>query len=202
MRNTIKLSEDLYIGRGMHKKVYIHPSNTALCVKVPFTNDDIDLKRELRYRKVLSSQKKLVSLIPQYHGVIKTNYGAGYVFERIRNYDNSCTMSVREFLRNYSSVSNDTNILIDLLSNFKQSYFKELPITSDIDPGNLLVQKNPDGYTIRIIDNIGSPVLIPLEYYINYFAKTKANRYWQRFLKWIQKENPSLITNEIIEKLK
>lgn len=202
MKHPINLTEDLYIGRGMHKKVYTYPSDTSLCIKVPFTKNDVDLNRELRYRKVLSNQKKPVTIIPQYYGTVETNYGTGYVFERIRNFDNTKSVSVREFIRNYSLMFNDKQLLITLLKDFKLLYFKELPITSDIDPGNLMVQKNPDGYTIRIIDNIGSPVLIPLEYYINYFAKTKANRYWQRFLKWIQKENPQLITNDLIEKLK
>ena len=140
--------------------------------------------------------------MPAYYGKIDTNQGTGFIFERVKNYDDTPCVSVRTFLKDYASLHQETVNLEKLLMNFKEIYFSELPITSDIDPGNLMVQKNPDGYTIMIIDNIGSPVLIPLEYYISYFAKTKAERYWNRFLKWIQKENPKLITDNLIEKLK
>ena len=87
---TIILSDDLYLSRGMHKWVYYHPHNHSLCIKIPYTPNDIDLSRELRYRKILHSQNKTISLLPKYYGEINTNLGKGYIFERIQDYDGIC----------------------------------------------------------------------------------------------------------------
>ena len=40
-----------------------------------------------------------------------------------------------------------------------------------------------------IIDNIGNSTFIPIANYIPYFAKSKIERTWQRFLNSIVKEN-------------
>ena len=53
---VINLNENLYLSRGMHKWVYFHPDNPSLCIKIPYTANDIDLKRELTYRKILSQR--------------------------------------------------------------------------------------------------------------------------------------------------
>lgn len=37
------LSEDLFVGEGAHKKCYIHPEDSNLCVKVLFEISDTDL---------------------------------------------------------------------------------------------------------------------------------------------------------------
>lgn len=201
-KNTVILTESLYIGKGYHKKVYLHPEIPSLCIKVPFTNDDIDLKRELNYRKILDKQNRKLSILPKYYGPVSTNLGIGYMFEYIRDFNNKNSLSLREFLKDFNSTLHDKEIIVDILLKFKFLYLKELPITSDIDPGNLLVQQTTqNSYCIRIIDNIGSPVFIPLEYYSSYFAKRKVKRYWIKFLNWIKRENPELITPEIVSKL-
>ena len=44
-------------------------------------------------------------------------------------------------------------------------------------PENIIFQKTTENkYRIRIINDMGSSVLIPLEYYFSYFAHTKILR--------------------------
>lgn len=50
----IIVSEDLFIGKGSHKKCYKHPSDDSKCIKFPYTEDGKkDLEREIKYQHIL-----------------------------------------------------------------------------------------------------------------------------------------------------
>lgn len=52
----ITLSEDLFYGKGTHKKCYRHPFDSTKCIKMAYSAyGQKDLDRELKYLKVLSS---------------------------------------------------------------------------------------------------------------------------------------------------
>ena len=86
--DVLYLSDADIIGVGAHKITYEHPHNKALCIKISKHENDIDIKRELHYRKVLQKKKKNSKLLPSYYGTIETNKGTAHVFECIRDYDN------------------------------------------------------------------------------------------------------------------
>ena len=69
MNSTDKLilTDELFLGKGNHKEVYIHPADKNLCVKILFAEPDEDFDREMRY----------------HHGTVDTNRGRGYVFENV-----------------------------------------------------------------------------------------------------------------------
>ena len=53
---VITLSEDLFYGKGTHKKCYRHPHDSSKCIKMAYSAyGQKDLDRELRYLEVLSS---------------------------------------------------------------------------------------------------------------------------------------------------
>lgn len=54
--NLIMLSEDLFYGKGTHKKCYRHPYDSFKCIKMAYSAyGQKDLDRELKYLKVLSA---------------------------------------------------------------------------------------------------------------------------------------------------
>jgi hypothetical protein len=174
------LTEEMFIGKGAHKKVYLSPKDQAKCIKIIFNKKSRDLKREFAFRKILEKKNFHSIIIPEYYGQIKTNLGNGYVFELIRDYDNTISCNLKEFC-----YKTDPSLVKSILLDFKKVYFQEKIIVSDIDPFNLHVQQyEKDKYRIRIIDNIGSPVLIPLEYYFEGVRTKKVTRYWYKLLKW------------------
>ena len=68
---------------------------------------------------------------------------------------------------------------------------------------NILCRKNKDGFSFEcvIIDEIGTAVLIPIEYWFTIFANNRINRRWKRFLKHLVEFNNHSVLLEIIKKL-
>jgi len=194
------LEDNNIIGIGMHKTVYLHPCDDSLCIKIPHKPNDIDLKRELRYRMNVGENRK--SLIPCYYGTINTVKGLGYIFELVKDYDESISSDFESFLKEFPQKFGDKEILRNVILQFKNEFYYENVVLTDADPGNFVIQRlTSSKFKLRIVDNIGSPVLIPLEYYINYFAKTKAKRCYKRFLGNLHRKFPEIFTIDFIKEL-
>ena len=200
----INLNQDHILGVGYHKTTYIHPNNDALCIKVPFSQNDIDLKRELTYRKVREKRGQSSTLLPTYYGTTLTNKGEGHIFERVHHYNGKNSISLKEFLVLHQQEGDNTaftEALQKMLSDLKKTWFAEKIVTSDTDPVNFMVQEiNPSQYVIRIVDNIGTPVLIPFAFYFDFIAEKRVRRYWARFLKSLIKLLPSQIDRHALFK--
>lgn len=70
-------------------------------------------------------------------------------------------------------------------------------------PENILFQKTDEhNYRVRIINDMGSSVLIPLEYHIKYFAHTKILRRWEKFLNVLNTKYKSPLSEKLIEQIK
>ena len=139
------------------------------------------------------------ALMVSYFGAVETNLGTGYVFERIMDYDgiNSKTLeeliklelkarsensSVREFLGTDKEIPK----VIDVLLRFRKELFKDNIIIPDMWPFNYMVQfDTPSDWRICIVDDIGSPALIPVVYYIDYFGAEHVRRRWRKFIRRI-----------------
>lgn len=99
-KDILHLTEDLFIGRGAHKAVYRHPHNTDLCIKLIYSEPDVDLERELYYRKIRDQRGQVTVLLPKYYGPVVTNQGTGYIFERVCDYDGMNSITLKEYLAN------------------------------------------------------------------------------------------------------
>lgn len=166
---VLTLTDEFFIGQGAHKKVYMHPTNKSLCIKILFSTPDVDLDRELYYRSTRQKRHLKTTMLPEYLGTINTNLGKGYVFERIYDYDGQTSATIKDFIKGSTASPEHIAHVENVITTFKELLFDEKIITSDMDPVNFLVQKtSPTQFTIRIIDNIGSPVLIPLAFFFDY----------------------------------
>ena len=203
--DVLYLSDADIIGVGAHKITYEHPHNKALCIKIAKHENDIDIKRELHYRKVLQKKKKNSKLLPSYYGTIETNKGTAHVFECIRDYDNKTSLTLDKYIeKSISEKSYDEakEHLMSVLLNLKKEWFTELLVTSNIELVNFMVQcKMPHEACVKIVDNIGTPVLIPLAYHFDFFASRRALKYWRRFLKELKSAFPLFFDHDMINQL-
>ena len=65
----------------------------------------------------------------------------------------------------------------------------------------MVQRKTPDEACIRIVDNIGTPVMIPLAYHFDYFATKRAIKYWKRFVDVLKTTFPNQLSHELLIEL-
>ena len=197
----LALTEELLIGVGEHKKVYVHPDDETLCVKVlHYGETDEDWQKELRDRRSRERRGLSSTLLTQYYGACPLEGGGiGHIFERVRDFDGQDSLSFQQHVDlNRSSPRIDFNAVITGMVTFRYLLFQEKIITSNMEPCNFSVQiVAPDFYRLRIMDNIGSPVLIPLLFYIDALALRHIKRYWRRFVLDLNRQYPWLINDNI-----
>ena len=198
----LTLTDDLYLGVGMHKIVYAHPTDPHLCIKILHTTPDPDMQREFRYRKALGSRADSMTLLTKYFGEVETSKGKGYLFERVIDFDGK---SSETMLKLFDEAIRDKSTLPDLeeiLLGFKRVYFKEKILLAGIDADNYLVQRiSPTESRVRIIDNIGTSAMIPLAYYFDSFAKKRALKYWRKFMHSLRERYKILFPEEFLRRL-
>ena len=201
MTKPVVLTEALLLGRGGHKDVYADPENFTRCIKIIRDENDPDWERELRYRRSRMRRGLTSHLLPAYYGPIATNLGRGYVFERIFNFDGSPSRdfdSVLAEAKRLYSADELRHRLENGLCEFHEILRDEEIILSNVETENFLIQRTaPNIFRIRIVDNIGSPVAIPLMFYISCFARFHIERYWRRFIDLLHDSYPDLITEDM-----
>lgn len=198
--HEIFLTEDLFLGKGAHKATYAHPTAPGLCVKIPFTESDYDVRKEMWYRHLAKKQVAGMSVITKYFGKVKTNKGTGYLFERIRDYDGGECRTLEWQLCHMDSM--DMGALMDLLLDFKERFMEEKCVINDMDPMNFLIQRlSPTESRIVVIDNIGTGARIPILYYSDGLLRKHAFKYWRLFVHKIMYAHQSVITVEAARKL-
>ena len=199
----IAVKKENFIGNGRHKKTYKHPYNSKLCIKVPYGEGGAkDLEREIEYRKIREQKGLKSSLLPEYYGSIETSEGKGRIFEYVVNYDGSSCKTLEDYCDNEVEFKRHYKELVELTSRLKELLFKERMITMGIFPENIIIQKSGAGKVdVRLINDLGSGVLIPLEYHFDFFAKKKIARRWKGFLRDLYDAYPTQIMERFITEI-
>ena len=203
-KEVIQLDDSLLYGQGSHKKCFLHPHNKNLCIKIAYNEGgQKDLIREINYIDVLKRRHKDYSILPKYFGKVNTNLGTGYVFEIIRDYNNGRTQTLEDFITDLNLFSQNYSLIVCLLKELKEKLYKNEIITMVLFPENILFQKTDENtYRVRIVNDMGSAVLIPLEYHFKYFAHTKILRRWKMFLEVLRNKYASHLSEKLIEEIK
>ena len=197
------LSDELFIGMGVQQKTFIHPTDPSKCVKIAYKGNNPDLKKELRYRRICAESLKNSRLITKYFGEVSTNFGTGYVYERVRDFNGNTSKDLTKFLETMSNDAESLKIAERVLLGFKEDFLRECIATVDKSIVNFMVQETAPGvYQVRIVDNIGTPVLIPLVYYFKFAAKWKARRIWNGWVDDLSKNFSKAVLPELVEKLR
>lgn len=178
----ITLDESLYIGKGWHKRTYLHPQDPHKCIKIVYRLPMDDVTRELRYRELLEKRNQHPPMLTNYYGTVETNQGLGYIYEFVRDYDGKPSVSVRHILEKANTSPSQENIALKdrVMVKFKQDLFQNPILITDIDPENFMVQwTGPDSFQIRCIDNIGAHSKYPIGLYVPALLVKKLKKKWQ-----------------------
>ena len=212
---TVYLTEELLIGKGGRKDVYINPKNPAQCIKINARGDN-DHRVEMNYRKSRERRNLPPSaLMVSYFGAVETNLGTGYVFERIMDYDGTNSKTIEELIKLELKARNENSSVRKLLGadkefpkitnvllRFRKELFRDNVIIADMWPHNYMVQfDTPSDWRVRIVDDFGTSSWIPIMYYIDYFGAKHVRRYWCKFIRRITELYPGLLTNDEVKVL-
>lgn len=201
--SVLKINEELFIGSGGHQATYIHPIDPKKCIKIPHMKDDGDVKKEMRYRRMCAKKLSKSRLVTEFFGTIETNLGLGYVFERVLDYNGETSKDLKDFLPKTKPDKEFLHRIWTILLNFKSDFLRENIAIVDTDITNFMVQEySPKAYRVRIVDNIGTPVLIPLVYWFDFAAAWKAKRYWNKIAVFLAENYPEVIPPQLFEQLK
>lgn len=199
----LTINEELFIGSGGHQATYIHPADAAKCIKIPHLADDGDVRKEMRYRRICAGKLAKSKLVTEFFGTVETNLGRGYVFERVIDYNGKTSRDMKKFLPTNRPDARTLQRIWTVLLNFKSDFLHENIAIVDTDIENFMVQETaPDSFRVRIVDNIGTPVLIPLVYWFDFAAAWKARRYWNKIVAWLAENYPQTIPPEFAAQLK
>ena len=201
-KKILTLTDDLMLGAGGHQAAYIHPADPSKCVKIAFDPNDGDVKKELRYRRICADKLSRSKLVTKYYGEVETDKGRGLVFERVMNFDGASSLDLKDYLSAVSTAE-EVDQSRALLMDFRKDFLEEGIAIVDTDITNFMVQRlSPTETQMRIVDNIGTPVLIPLVYYSDYIARRKARRVWNRIVDWLKENYPSVVDEKFYGELR
>ncbi len=181
------------MGAGGHQAAYIHPEDPSKCVKIAFDPNDGDVKKELRYRRICADKLSRSKLVTKFYGSVDTDKGSALVFERVLDFDGSRSLDLKDYLsaaRSTEEIDRARALLLD----FRRDFLDEGIAIVDTDITNFMVQRlSPTESQMRIVDNIGTPVLIPLVYWSEMIARRKARRVWNKLVDWLKENYPSVV---------
>lgn len=182
----IHLSEADYMGRGATRRCFIHPLDFELCIKIDDEpSSTVTLKEAAAYGKVKKRLAKCnfrYDVIPKFHGMVKTSYGDGGVYDLIRNEtDGEVATTLSELLMQKLSDQEIRNIKL-ALKEFTEKVVKYWIISSDMRSHNLCVKKlSGGGYRIVCIDGLGHRDKLPLCDVLFFWARMKIKRHIRRY---------------------
>lgn len=197
----VELNEDLLIGTGGHKKVYIDPRDNKRCIKILLEEKCKDWEREKKYREIRKGMGRHSIMLPEYYGEVATNLGTGYIFERVVDYDGKNSKDVGEFLRTTEICPTPLEIEY-LIKRLFYCMLAEKIIVTNAEYCNFLVQRiTPNLNQIRVVDNIGSHIIVPLDCYIDKLAERHIKRYFVRLVQETHKDFPHTLSKEQLENI-
>ena len=100
-------------------------------------------------------------------------------------------MPLETYLKNDELLENEFNLkfneLVNACKEIKQTLLNNEILTMGLFPINFLIQHQEDNsIKFRVINDMGSASLIPVEYYISYFAKKRITKRWNRFIEHLE----------------
>ena len=178
---------------GGNRRCFVHPNNPNRCLKVihPGLLQTI-IKNKPWYKKLRSAESFDDNLrerdaynqkalrndnsetwkhLAKWYGMVETTIGAASETELIKNED-----LVAETLESYLFDNGLTDEIKLSIEQFHDWLRKNLILTKNLIPHNLVLKRVNNDIIIKIVDGLGSQAFIPLPDYSNFFAKRYVER--------------------------
>ena len=179
----LQLTKEMYLGKGRERAAYTHPNDDTKVVKVVYKPTENLNQNELEYEYLQFLEKKSVPFdhLTHCYGTVDTNFGVGYIFERIRDYNGNTSTSFKNMVLNGVI---DPKLELSLLEELKTYLLKHNIIFVDIALSNIFCQEiAPKQYKLVITDGIGGKrtgIKSKLYLYSKLFTKYKVSKQWKK----------------------
>ena len=181
----IILKDEDFVGKGNERACYIHPEDKNKAIKITYENNNRkeskQTKLEVNYYKELEKRRMTnFKHLPKYFGEVKTDKGAGFVVELIRDFDGEVSKTFEYYLKKDGVLKYKKE-----LEEYKQYFLDNCIIFNyGMMPKNILLRKNSEtDFDLVLIDGLGDVTYFTLPNKIPYFARKRINRRWDKFIK-------------------
>ena len=178
---------------GGNRRCFVHPNNPNRCLKVIHSGLlETIIKNKPWYKKLRSAESFDDNLrerdaynqkalrndnsetwkhLAKWYGMVETTIGAASETELIKNEN-----LVAETLESYLFANGLTDEIKLSIEQFHDWLRKNLILTKNLIPHNLVLKRVNNDIIIKIVDGLGSQAFIPLPDYSNFFAKRYVER--------------------------
>ncbi len=181
----IILKDEDFVGKGNERACYIHPEDKNKAIKITYENNNRkeskQTKLEVNYYKELEKRRMTnFKHLPKYFGEVKTDKGAGFVVELIRDFDGEVSKTFEYYLKKDGVLKYKKE-----LEEYKQYFLDNCIIFNyGMMPKNILLRKNSEtDFDLVLIDGLGDVTYFTFLNKIKYLAIRRINRRWDKFVK-------------------
>lgn len=196
MTELLKLGDETRaFASGGNRLCFIDPRDNNRCIKVlradrspeikrgqasffgrlrPLRHFDENLQEQSVYYAILKRiGEQAYQLIPEYYGVVKTDYGLGFCSELIKDDDGRISISLKQYVWQQGFNTE----LKKALENFKRQWCALGMPSRNLLLHNIVVQQNTQGIVrLVVIDGLGWPLLASLFDWFPGLPQRKAQR--------------------------
>ena len=152
----LHLDDSLVIGKGAHRVCYRHPFDQDKCIKVITATDDYVQRLECKYYQHLDAANISWKHLSRYYGDVETNLGVGYIYELIKDFDESISLPLTKYLNKKKSENTEFETIRNNLAELKKYLVENKIVLRNLQPYNIVIQRtSPTDSLAVIIDNIG-----------------------------------------------
>jgi hypothetical protein len=181
----IILKDEDFVGKGNERACYIHPEDKNKAIKITYENNNRkeskQTKLEVNYYKELEKRRMTnFKHLPKYFGEVKTDKGAGFVVELVRDYNGEVSKTFEFYLKQNGVFKYQKE-----LETYKQYFLDNYIIFNyGMMPKNILLRKNSEtDFDLVLIDGLGDVTYFTFLNKIKYLAIRRINRRWDKFVK-------------------
>lgn len=178
----LELDESAPVAIGEHRKIFEHPEDRNLCIKVIWDGGAKETQREEKYYRLLEKKNISWELLPRYYGFIETNLGRGAIFDLVRDYDGGLSRSLGYYIASDTLEEAHQLSLSRAFVALKEYLCRYGVITMKLKSQNIVFRKLDDVEgELVLVDSVGNSDLLPICDYSAFFARRKVLRKWRRF---------------------
>jgi len=179
----LQLDDSLTVGKGANRTVYVHPSDENKCIKISNSESSRTQALESAYYKALESTAISWAHISRFYGEIETNLGEGYVYELVRDFNQTISLPLSNYLSSVPATNIKIEIILESLAELKNYLIKNKIIVRNLRPYNIVFKRmNSNFGRMVIIDNIGHHNnCFHLSDHVSFLARKDIHKKWNKF---------------------